>query len=88
MVDHFFTFISTKFFTLISHHLVSIIIVLLLSNFIIVSIYFLLLSSKPPDKLSLKTSTMFIIFDRTVSFAKTGHTHAIIFEKLKLAILS
>jgi hypothetical protein len=53
----------------------------------IVSIYFLLLSSNHPDKLILKTSTMFITFDNTVSFANVGQTQATIFAKLKFHML-
>jgi hypothetical protein len=75
------TLISTTFLTLISFHLVSNIIVLLLSSFIRVSIYFLLLSSNHHHKLILKTSTMLIIFERTVSFANVGLTPAITFQK-------
>jgi hypothetical protein len=53
----------------------------------IVSIYFLLLSSNHHDKLNLNTSTIFITFDNTVSFASVGQTQAMIFEKLKFHML-
>jgi hypothetical protein len=56
-------------------------IVLLWSSFITVSIYFLLLSSKPHPSDILKISTMLIIFESTVSFAKVGPTQAMIFAK-------
>ncbi|MEI8253632.1 MAG: hypothetical protein WCG25_08055 [bacterium] len=67
-----------------SVHLVSSITVLLLSSFISVSIYFLLLSSNHHDKDILKISTKFITLESTVSFARPGHTPAMIFEKWKL----
>ena len=47
---------------------------------------FMLLSSNHFDRVILKTSTILMIFERTVSFAKVGLTPEIIFVNLKLFI--